>query len=208
MLKQYRKARDILMDIGLKYRGESVKALFREELKDQNIEIDEKYLDSIDNGNNEEDELLNAVEAKKQALTKEGYGIFDRSNFFKALRQDKTFRLNFIGIVFCHAISAFSFSLFTFMLPSLKGNIFLNGFLIGSFEILAYSISGLMMKMLGLRIQIVVCYIISFVSAIIYQFIDTSSGSQLTEAAFLSFLMFGVAANCNSTAYAAYMCSP
>lgn len=87
-----------------------------------------------------------------ETVVYEGYGIFDRANFIKALREDLTFRYNFIGIVFCHAFSAFSFSLFTFMLPNLKGNIYLNGFLIGSFEILAYSVSGLLMKLLGLRI--------------------------------------------------------
>lgn len=87
-----------------------------------------------------------------QKIVFEGYGIFDRTNFIKALKEDHTFRYNFIGIVFCHAFSAFSFSLFTFMLPNLKGNIFLNGFLIGSFEILAYSVSGILMKFLGLRI--------------------------------------------------------
>ena len=116
--------------------------------------------------------------------------------------------MNFSAIVFCHATSAFSFSLFTFMLPNLKGNIFLNGFLIGSFEILAYTFSGLMMKMLGLRLQILMCYLISFFSAVIYQFIDFSKTSELVEASFLAFLMFGVAANCNSTAYAGYLCCP
>ena len=84
-------------------------------------------------------------------VIKEGYGVFDRANFFKTLKTDLTFRYNFIGIVFCHAMSTFSFVLFTFMLPNLKGNMFLNGFLIGFFEVLAYSVSGLLMKFLGLR---------------------------------------------------------
>ena len=110
--------------------------------------------------------MLREVEA--EGVSNQAYGVFDRGNFIKALKEDKTFRSNFIGIVFCHATSAFSFCLFTFMLPSLKGNIYLNGFLIGSFEILAYSFSGLMMKLLGLRIQILVCYLISLLSAVIY----------------------------------------
>lgn len=90
------------------------------------------------------------IESESKIIS-DGYGIFDRTNFLKALKEDKTFRINAFGIIFCHAICSFSFSLFTFMLPSLKGNIFLNGFLIGSFEVLAYSFSGLMMKFLGLR---------------------------------------------------------
>lgn len=105
-------------------------------------------------------------------IIREGYGVFDRYNFIRALKEDKTFRRNAIGIIFCHAVCSFSFSLFTFMLPSLKGNIYLNGFLIGSFEILAYSFSGLMMKFMGLRYQIIMCYLISFVSGVIYQFMD------------------------------------
>jgi len=76
--------------------------------------------------------------------------------------------MNTFGIIFCHAFSSFSFQLFTFMLPNLKGNIFLNGFLIGSFEVLAYCFSGLMMKLFGLRYQILICYMISLISAVLY----------------------------------------
>lgn len=137
----------------------------------------ESQSDLIDVQEKPQEQVLRQIEA--EGISKEGYGIFDRTNFIKALKEDLTFRNNFIGIVFCHAISAFSFTLFTFMLPSLKGNIYLNGFLIGSFEILAYCFSGLMMKFMGLRIQILVCYFISFISAIIYQFLDTDSASHL-----------------------------
>lgn len=110
----------------------------------------------------------NALIETESKIIRDGYGIFDRTNFIRALKEDKVFRLNTFGIIFCHAICSFSFSLFTFMLPSLKGNIYLNGFLIGSFEVLAYSFSGLMMKLLGLRFQIIVCYIISLISGLIY----------------------------------------
>ena len=96
-------------------------------------------------------------------------------------------------------MSTFSFALFTFMLPNLKGNMFLNGFLIGFFEVLAYSVSGLLMKFLGLRKQILVCYLISCISGILYQLLDPSKSNEITGAAFIALLMFGVAANCNST---------
>lgn len=106
---------------------------------------DKTFSDDVDDPN-----AVEAIEAESKII-KEGYGVFDRTNFIKTLRENKTFRMNAIGIVFCHAVSSFSFTLFTFMLPNLKGNIYLNGFLIGSFEVMAYSFSGLMMKLLGLR---------------------------------------------------------
>lgn len=45
MMKRYRKAREVLFAIGTRFRGEPVKALFREEVVDENIEIDERYME-------------------------------------------------------------------------------------------------------------------------------------------------------------------
>lgn len=51
---------------------------------------------------------IQAIETESKIL-REGYGVFDRANFIKALREDKEFRMNTIGIIFCHAFSSFSF---------------------------------------------------------------------------------------------------
>ncbi|CDW89803.1 organic cation [Stylonychia lemnae] len=208
MMKKYRKAREILEELGQKYQGRTIKAIFKDEAKDQNIEIDETYMESFQTEDNYTTRHeIQAIETQSKIL-REGYGVFDRTNFLKAFKGDKEFRMNTIGIIFCHAFSSFSFSLFTYLLPNLKGNIFLNGFLIGSFEVLAYCFSGLMMKLLGLRCQILLCYVISFFSAVLYSVFDFQGPSQLTNAILLALLMFGVAANMNSTLYAAYQCCP
>eukprot|EP00347_Sterkiella_histriomuscorum_P024518 403330829 len=206
MMKKYRMARQVLVGIGKRYNGQQIKAIFREEAIDQNLEIDENYMDDTDIS--QQQLQGNSHLETENKIIKEGYGVFDRGNFIRTLQQDKVFRINAFGIIFCHAICSFSFSLFTFMLPSLKGNIYLNGFLIGSFEVLAYSFSGLMMKLLGLRYQIIICYLISFTSGLLYQILDFSESGELTGAVLLACLMFGVAANSNSTAYAAYVCCP
>ena len=113
--------------------------------------------------------------------------------------------MNFISIITCHAATAFSFLLFTLMLPNLHGNVFLNGFMIGIFEILAFTGSSYLIAKLGLRNSIFLCFLISLISSLLYL---GKFNTDFSNATFLAILMFGIAANSNATLFAGYICTP
>jgi hypothetical protein len=59
--------------------------------------------------------------------------MFDRINFWRALKADRGFRLNFIGIVICNCVSSFIIDLFSYIIPNLQGNIYMNAISVGTF---------------------------------------------------------------------------
>jgi hypothetical protein len=129
---------------------------------------------------------------------------FNEIKFKDTLIKDKDFRINFITICISMTGCAFCFSLMNLIIPNLPGNIFFNSFLIGSFEIVAYSLSGLFIKILDLKRSINLLFLIALGSCIIYNSIQ----SKLFESVCLGLLMFCLAANANSISYAAYVSSP
>ncbi|TNV80203.1 hypothetical protein FGO68_gene13925 [Halteria grandinella] len=139
------------------------------------------------------------------------HAVFDRSNFLKALKEDSQFRLNFISIIVCNTGSSFILDLFYFMLPSLEGDIYLNAFMVGSFQIVAFAVSGVLIAKLGITRQLMACYAFPMVASIMHMGWSVMGGgekSDMTEAISMSMILFGFCANYNSTLYAAYACSP
>jgi hypothetical protein len=59
--------------------------------------------------------------------------VFDRTHFIKKLKEDKTFRNNFIGIVICNCVSSFIIDLFSYIIPNLSGNIYMNAISVSVF---------------------------------------------------------------------------
>ena len=132
--------------------------------------------------------------------------VFDRRHFLERLVKDKVFRWNFLAIIMCHNISSFIFDLVMLVLPRLSGNIYLNSLSVGLCEIVAYCFSGVLMEKLGTRNQIFSCYFASCILSIAFLLMGDTGPN--TQAIFLGLIMFGIAANNNTTIYAGYECAP
>ena len=117
------------------------------------------------------------------------------------MNEDKDFRINCIAIVTCNAGANFGFQFINFLLPNLVGNIYLTSFLCGFFEIMAFSTSSICIRVFGMRRTIFIGFLFSFISLIVYYHMMNNF---VVGAVFLGMVMFGIAANQNSTYLAAY----
>jgi hypothetical protein len=136
---------------------------------------------------------------------------FDRVNFLKKLKEDKKFRNNFIGIAICNCVSSFIIDLFSYIIPNLSGNIYMNAISVSLFQIGAYTMSGFAIKHLGLKRQIMLSYAFPFVISLMYlslAYLLNLTLSSFTYSIVLGLIMFGLSANFSSTLYAAYSLSP
>ncbi len=111
-------------------------------MEDENIEgIDQDYLESS-----------TITESSAGILGfKDDKGIFNKTHFLEAMRDDKVFRINVIAVICCHIASSFIMDLVVYMLPNLDGNVFLNAFMVGISEMFAYAMSGILIRVMGLR---------------------------------------------------------
>jgi hypothetical protein len=118
-------------------------------------------------------------------------------------------RNNFIALVFCNCVSSFVLDLFIFILPHLDGNPYLTGASVSLFQTLAYLTSSLLLRLLGVKLQIFLCYLLPFATALTYLLrLHLATISALENAVMLGLTLFGLAANYNSTLYGAYRVAP
>jgi hypothetical protein len=118
-------------------------------------------------------------------------------------------RNNFVALVFCNCVSSFVLDLFIFILPHLDGNPYLTGASVSTFQTLAYLTSSLLLRLLGVKLQIFLCYLLPFATALTYLLrLHLATLSPLENAVMLGLTLFGLAANYNSTLYGAYRVAP
>lgn len=121
-------------------------------------------------------------------------------------------RNNFVALVFCNCVSSFVLDLFIFILPHLDGNPYLSAASVSIFQTLAYLTSSLLLHLLGVKLQIFLCYLLPMSTALTYllrvHLTGGGSLSPLENAVMLGLTLFGLAANYNSTLYGAYRVAP
>ena len=120
-------------------------------------------------------------------------------------------RNNFVALVFCNCVSCFVLDLFIFILPHLDGNPYLSAASVSIFQTLAYLTSSLLLRLLGVKLQIFLCYLLPMFTALVYLLrlhLTGGSLSPIENAVMLGLTLFGLAANYNSTLYGAYRVAP
>lgn len=124
-----------------------LKALFKEEVEELKKEKEDTNIaEYFDNRGLRGTEMSHIVIENEKTVE-----VFDRSHFIKKLKEDRTFRNNFIGILICNCVSSFIIDLFSYIIPNLSGNIYMNAISVSVFQITAYAISGLAIQTFGLK---------------------------------------------------------
>jgi hypothetical protein len=114
---------------------------------------------------------------------------------WRIIRESKQTSVNLICMILVWVSASFCFFLINYQLKYLKGDIFVNSMVSSSSEMVAYGLSGALMKLLGIKKNLAISYILAILGMVCFITIPTQD--QLWLSIFVMGSKFGISSAFN-----------